>query len=83
MQEVDWKDATMHLRVIDRGSDKIAFAYEDNATLGNLASLRPNKPAAANEIDPAVAAITRKDPEPGPAPKPEERKGNSKPAPKK
>ena len=33
--------------------------------------------------DPAVAAITRKDPEPGPAAKPEERKGNSKPAPKK
>ena len=83
MQEVDWKDANTHLRVIDRGSDKIAFAYEDNATLGNLSTLRASKPAAVNEIDPAVAAITRKDPEPGPAPKAEERKGNSKPAPKK
>ncbi|MFO0589453.1 MAG: hypothetical protein U0441_18085 [Polyangiaceae bacterium] len=68
MQEVDWKDASMHLRLVDRGSDKIAFVYEDNSTLGNLASLRVNKPAPVNDIDPAVAAITRKDPEPGPQP---------------
>ena len=74
MQEVDWKDASMHLRVIDRGSDKVAFVYEDNATLGSLASLRVNKPAAVNEIDPAVAAITRKDPEPGPPPKVDDKK---------
>ena len=68
MQEVDWKDASTHLRLVDRGSDKIAFVYEDNSTLGNLASLRVNKPAPVNDIDPAVAAITRKDPEPGPTP---------------
>ncbi len=80
MQEVDWKDANTHLRVIDRGSDKVAFAYEDNATLGNLATLRANKPAVVNDIDPAVAAITRKDPEPGPPPKVDDKK---KPAPKK
>ena len=80
MQEVDWKDTNTHLRVIDRGSDKIAFAYEDNATLANLSTLRANKPAVVNDIDPAVAAITRKDPEPGPQPKADDKK---KPAPKK
>ena len=36
-----------------------------------------------NDIDPAVAAITRKDPEPGPAPKPDDKKPAAKPAPKK
>lgn len=64
-QEVDWKDAKTHLRMIDRFG-MVAFAYEDNATLGNLATLRTNKPPAGNEIDPAVAAITRKDPPPEP-----------------
>jgi len=68
-QEVDWKDSNLHLRVMDRGSSLVAFAYEDMSTLGNLGTLRVNKPAAANEIDPAVAAITRKDPEPAPPPK--------------
>lgn len=40
-QEVDWKDAKTHLRLIDRGSIA-GFAYEDLATLGNLATLRTN-----------------------------------------
>lgn len=79
MQEVDWKDATTHLRLVDRGSDKIAFVYEDSATLGNINTLRANKPAVVNEIDPAVAAITRKDADPGPPPKADERKGTTPP----
>lgn len=54
--EVDWKDAAVHVRVIQRGDAALAIAYEDLATLGNLASLRPNKPAVDNGIDPAVAA---------------------------
>ena len=66
-QEVDWKDAKTHLRVIDRGS-VAGFAYEDNATLGNLAALRVNKPAE-EKLDPAVAAVTRKDPPPPDPPK--------------
>ncbi len=72
-QEVDWKDAKTHLHMIDRFGI-VAFAYEDNATLGNLATLRTNKPPAGNEIDPAVAAITRKDP-----PAPEPPKADAKP----
>lgn len=66
-QEVDWKDAKTHLRVIDRGSSA-GFAYEDNATLANLATLRVNKPAE-EKLDPAVAAVTRKDPPPPDPPK--------------
>lgn len=65
--EVDWKDATSHLRVIQRGDDAFAVALEDLVTLGNLASLRTNKPPEDSGIDPAVAAATRKEePPPGP-----------------
>jgi hypothetical protein len=77
-QEVDWKDATTHLRMIDRGSDLVVKAYEDNSTLGNLTALRPNKPTSTNDIDPAVAAITRKDADPGPAPKADPKKAPKK-----
>lgn len=71
-QEVDWKDGKTHLRLIDRGS-LVGFAYEDMATLGNLASLRKNKPADPNAIDPTVAAVTRKE-----APPPEPPKNDKK-----
>jgi hypothetical protein len=54
--EVDWKDATTHLRIIQRSDTAAAFAFEDNGTLANLASLRTNKPVDDNGIDPDVAA---------------------------
>jgi hypothetical protein len=57
--EVDWKDAAVHVRVIQRGDAALAIAYEDNATLANLESLRPNKPVVDSGIDPAVAAAVR------------------------
>ncbi|HVK71152.1 MAG TPA: hypothetical protein VM694_42135 [Polyangium sp.] len=66
---VDWKDATTHVRLIERGDPAIAIAYEDNATLQNIESLRPNKPKQEDAIDPAVAAAIRgeeKAPEPPP-----------------
>jgi hypothetical protein len=67
--EVDWKDATTHLRAIQRGEAALGLAYEDNATVANLANLRPNKPAADNGIDPDVAAIMRgPSNDPGPPP---------------
>jgi hypothetical protein len=75
--EVDWKDATTRVRVIQRGDTAIAIAYEDRATLGMLESLRTNKPAATDEIDPAVAAAIRgKASEPPPPAAPE--KGGKK-----
>lgn len=81
-QEVDWKDANSHLRLIDRGASMVVFGYESNTILSSLPSLRVNKPAPANDIDPAVAAITRKDPEPAPPVKPDTKAG-AKPAGKK
>jgi hypothetical protein len=78
--EVDWKDATTHVRVIQRGDTAIAIAYEDRATLGNLANLRANKPAATDDIDPAVAAAIggrSKAPEP-PPPAPDTKAGAKK-----
>jgi hypothetical protein len=57
--EVDWKDSTTHLRAIQRSDTSVAVAYEDNATVANLASLRPNKPVKDSGIDPDVAAAIR------------------------
>ncbi|APR81207.1 Hypothetical protein A7982_06554 [Minicystis rosea] len=72
--EVDWKDATTHLRAIQRGEAAAGLAFEDNATLASLASLRTNKPADDNGIDPDVAAAVRgKTPEP-PPPDPKKKK---------
>ncbi|WP_437962649.1 hypothetical protein WME76_46300 (plasmid) [Sorangium sp. So ce119] len=68
--EVDWKDAATHFRAIERGDTEIAFAYEDLVTLSSLESLRPNKAADANAIDPSVASAIRKDEAP-PAPPPD------------
>ncbi len=67
--EVDWKDATTHLRAIQRSDTAVGLAYEDNGTLANLASLRPNKAVVDNGIDPDVAGIMRApDNAPGPPP---------------
>jgi len=78
--EVDWKDGATHLRVIQRSDTAVAFAYEDTATLGNLTALRPNKPAANDDIDPAVAAAVRgsKAPEPPPPPPADAKKAGAK-----
>jgi hypothetical protein len=72
--EVDWKDSTTHLRVIERGETAVALAYEDLATLGNLAALRPNNPVATDGIDPDVAAAVRKDDAPPAPPAPPPKK---------
>jgi hypothetical protein len=57
--EVDWKDSSTHLRAIQRSDTSLAIAYEDNVTLNNLSSLRPNKPVVDSGIDPDVAAAIR------------------------
>jgi hypothetical protein len=57
---VDWKDGSSHLRVVDRSGDRVAaVVLEDNGTLGNLASLRPNKTEDPTAIDPSIAAVTK------------------------
>jgi hypothetical protein len=75
--EVDWKDATTHLRAIMRGETAMGLAYEDNGTLANLASLRTNKPTQDTGIDPDVAAIMRA-PSQDPGPPPDKDKGKKK-----
>jgi hypothetical protein len=57
--EVDWKDATTHLRAIQRSDTALGLAFEDNGTLANLASLRANKAVVDTGIDPDVAAAMR------------------------
>jgi hypothetical protein len=57
MPEVDWKDSSSHIRAVQRSNTAFALILEDNVTLGNLASLRTNKPAEDSGIDPSVAAI--------------------------
>jgi hypothetical protein len=76
--EVDWRDATTHLRAVQRGDAAMSLIFEDLATLAALPSLRTAKPVEDNGIDPSVAAIMRqgKD-EPGP-PKKDEKKDDKK-----
>jgi hypothetical protein len=57
---VDWKDGSSHLRVVDRSGERVvAVVMEDNNTLGNLASLRPNKAEDPTAIDPTIAQVTK------------------------
>lgn len=57
---VDWKDGIQHLRAVDRSNDHVVgIVIEENATLSNLAALRPNKMADPMEIDPSVVAVTK------------------------
>lgn len=56
MPEVDWKDATTHVRAVQRSETAFALILVDNATEANLASLRTAKPVQEDGIDPAVAA---------------------------
>jgi hypothetical protein len=58
--EVDWRDANIHFRVIDRGEGGFAFAYIDRTTEANLGTLRANKPASDSDVDPDVAAAMKK-----------------------
>jgi len=75
--EVEWKDATTHVRAIERGPTALAIAYADLATLGNIESLRPNKPKDESAIDPAVASVVRKQ-EPEAAPPTEKKPAKKK-----
>lgn len=57
---VDYKDASSHLRVLDRSGEKVVgIAIEDSSTVSNLASLRSVKADDPNAIDPSVAAVTK------------------------
>jgi hypothetical protein len=58
----DWKDSGNHLRAVDRSGEHIVgVAVEDQNTLGNLASLRSNKPVDVTAVDPSITAVTKGD----------------------
>jgi len=56
--EVDWQDAKSHIRLIDRsGMQVLGVVYEDRATVAQLHSLRVNKEANPDSIDPDIQAV--------------------------
>ena len=59
--EVDWQDRSSHLRAVDRSSDHVCgLVLEDRNTLANLSSLRSNKATDPFQLDPSIAAITKR-----------------------
>jgi hypothetical protein len=66
---IDWKDATTHVRLIERHETAVAIVYEDNATLENIDTLRANKPVVEDDIPADIRALKQdaSDP-PGPPP---------------
>ena len=72
--EVDWKDATTHVRAIQRSDTALGLAYEDLGTLGNLSALRSVKPVQDDGIDPDVAAAMRGHTPDAPPPPPKDDK---------
>jgi hypothetical protein len=77
--EIDWKDASTHLRLIERSDTAVALAYEDNGTVANLGALRSFKPVVDDGIDPVVAAAMRgASPEPAPPPEKKDDKKKGK-----
>lgn len=70
---VEWQDSRSNIRAMERGDTSYALAMEETATLSRIDSLRPNKPAETDAIDPDVASIIRK-PEAPPVPAPKGKK---------
>lgn len=60
-EQVEWYFQDMILRAIKVGKTKMAIAYVDKDTQGNLANLRPKKEKkeVVEDIDPAVKAVMR------------------------
>jgi hypothetical protein len=79
MKEADWKDkdGVVHVRAIDWGGDKLAIAFEEQATVANLANLRKNKKDDATRVDDKVKDAGKKKDEP-PPPKDDKKKPPAK-----
>ncbi|HZO15555.1 MAG TPA: hypothetical protein VFB62_19920 [Polyangiaceae bacterium] len=61
-EEVEWYFENMVLRAIKVGKTKMAIAYVDKDTQGNLANLRPKrekKQVVDEDVDPSVKAVMR------------------------
>lgn len=79
--EVDWVDATTHVRALDRGWENVlGLVHESRETARALVELRKSNQGDPNALDPAVLAITRGSdaPEPTEPPKENPPKGKKK-----
>jgi hypothetical protein len=68
---VDWKDATTHVRLVERYETAVAIVYEENSTLDNIDSLRANKPVVEDDIPADIRALKQEAEPERPAPAPE------------
>ncbi|MFO0547517.1 MAG: hypothetical protein U0271_03960 [Polyangiaceae bacterium] len=76
--EFDWKDSTTQVRAVDWGNDQFAIAFQESATVSQLASLRKNKDTTqVSGVDAKVKDVGR-GPDPDPTPKKEEPKKKGK-----
>jgi len=58
--EVDWGDATTHVRAIDRSYENIVgLVYQEKATATRLAAFRAANKDNEGAIDPTISAVTR------------------------
>jgi hypothetical protein len=58
--EVDWVDATTHVRAIDRSSENVVgMVFQERGTADRLAAFRATQKKEGGEIDPSVSAVTR------------------------
>jgi hypothetical protein len=58
--EVDWSDATTHVRAIDRSDENIVgVIFQDRATGERMAAFKAGQKDGQGGIDPMIAAVTK------------------------
>jgi hypothetical protein len=58
--EVDWVDATTHVRAIDRTFENlVGLVFEDRSSAERIAAFKASQKSDEGQIDPTVAAVTR------------------------
>jgi hypothetical protein len=58
--EVDWSDATTHVRAVDRSDENIVgVIYQDRATGERMAAYKAGQKDTQGGIDPMIASVTR------------------------
>ncbi len=63
MTEVDWADAYIHVRAIDRSDENIVgLVFQDRATGERMAAFRAGQKDQGGGIDPTIAAVTKSGP---------------------
>jgi hypothetical protein len=77
--EVDWKDPTTHIRLVDRSGNKVVgVVYEERATVALLPTWRTNKAADMDAVDPDIQGLMRPPDQQGAVPTPDAGAGRTK-----